>query len=308
MSDWQAAFDYAVQTQAADRIRTDYPSLAWLLDADPEVRSLLLEAFDPNFGFDSEAFAAKLYATNWWKTTAETTRQWDAMRQLDPATAGQRIDQLAATIQDMANQMFGSQFLPTVDDAKSIAGQALRFGWDENQIRDALVNFQTTRTDGAPYRPDRGQWGAAYQDITAKSERWMVGVTDEQKIQWANDLMSGRISAQEIDVFLKGQAYSKFPQLKFALDQGITPGQFFDPYRQQIGELFGVNPAQVDLMRDPNFQDIISYNDNGQIRPMTLAEAARHARRHFGWGETDVAKKSVASLGDFLTRTFGEVA
>ena len=73
-----------------DRIQREYPELAYLLDND-EVGPLLLRAVSG--AMDTNEFRYKLRQTNWWKTTSEPARKWDAFANVDPATAKAQIRQ-----------------------------------------------------------------------------------------------------------------------------------------------------------------------------------------------------------------------
>jgi hypothetical protein len=88
---------------AAETILRDYPSFAFLLN-DPEIGPLLLQAIDPNVGFDFASFQAKIMQTNWWKTSSASQRQWETLLATDPATANQQAEQWKQTLKAEAEQ------------------------------------------------------------------------------------------------------------------------------------------------------------------------------------------------------------
>lgn len=87
----------------SEQILRDYPSFAYLLN-DPEIGPLLLEAIDPNKGFDAATFQAKIMQTNWWKTSSASQRQWETLIATDPATAEQQKSQFSNTLAESARR------------------------------------------------------------------------------------------------------------------------------------------------------------------------------------------------------------
>lgn len=76
---------------------------------------------------------------------------------------------------------------------------------------------------------------------------------------------------------MKSTAVSRFPTLDKVINQmGVTPQQYFAPYKQQIEQMLG---RQVDLLDE--FSDVIEYMpDTGGTtsRPMTLSEVRKFVR------------------------------
>ena len=86
---------------------------------------------------------------------------------------------------------------------------------------------------------------------------------------------------------------------------GITPDQYFQPYKQQIEGMLG---RQVNMLDE--FSDVIEYIPDGgtSSRPMTLSEVRKFVRGLPEWQMTDDAKDQAKALSYAIGQTFGEVA
>jgi hypothetical protein len=87
---------------------------------------------------------------------------------------------------------------------------------------------------------------------------------------------------------------------------GVSPAQYFAPYKNQIEGMLG---RQVNMLEE--FSDVIEYMpDTGSTtsRPMTLSEVRKFVRGLPEWQQTDDAKNQAKSLSYAIGKTFGEVA
>ena len=130
--------------------------------------------------------------------------------------------------------------------------------------------------------------------------------TEEAAQTWAEDIYTGERTQAEYEQMLKATAVSKFPTLdKVINEMGITPDQYFSPYKYQIEQMLG---RQVDMLDE--FSDVIEYiPDTGTTsRPMTLSEVRNFVRALPEWQQTDDAKDQARALAFSIGQTFGEVA
>lgn len=274
------------------KILADYPDLAFLFN-DPEVGKLLLDAVNPDQGFDAPTFQSKLRQTNWWRTHSASQRQWETLAATDPAqSAAARRAKLA----DVFAQAGSLGITLDWSAADNIAFQAQRDGLDANQVNDLIANAPRSTATTA----------GSLKSIAAGD--YMVPISDYDSDWWARKIASGQQTEQTFRAFLTTQAIGRFPQLKDAINSGITPGQYFSSYKQLIGQQLEVPAESVDLLNDPKWQQVISYNDNGKIRPMTLAETTKLARGQDAYKRTQGGQQLGAQVGEFITKTFGKVS
>jgi hypothetical protein len=290
-----------------DRVRREYPSAAYLLD-NKEVGPLLLKAVAGEY--DQQTFQQKLYATKYWRTTQDAQRKWDAFASLDPATAMAQVKQMRARLKDLSGSMGKSL---TAAGQHWISVQALRNGWDDTQVTDAVlstIKWKDYSRGGTQTKSIGGDMGATIQQLRALNAQYMVQGSDSGDFESALRILGGNQNIEGIEAMLADQAKKRWTHLTDAIESGVTPAQYFEQHRAVIAEQLEINPDQVDLMRDPAWRQVISHNDekSGEIRPMTLSEATTLARQDDRWKATKGAQAEGATFAENLAKTFGEVA
>lgn len=295
--------DWASLFSLLDRIKREYPELAYLLD-DDEVGPLLLRAVSG--GMDTNEFRYKLRQTNWWKTTSEPARKWDAFANVDPATARaqirQRRDQLKAQAAAMGVEL-------SLQGRHWIAVTALREGWSEDQITRAIA--KQADWQGHDDLPG-GQIGAAFDQYRAMARDFGVKLNGRDAFALARRTMMGKQTAEGVEAQLRHQAMERFAgndAIVNALKNGSTLRQYFAPIQNEIAAQLEIAPEQVDIINDRRYQELISHVDSqGRVRPMSIPEATKWIRSTDQWWRTDRAKKESSAMVENIARTFGAVA
>ena len=86
---------------------------------------------------------------------------------------------------------------------------------------------------------------------------------------------------------------------------GVTPAQYFSPYKYQIEQMLG--RSNIDLLEE--FPDVIEYiPESGSSRPMSLSEVRTFVRGQPEWQQSEDAKSQARALAFSIGQTFGEVA
>lgn len=294
-----------------DRIRKEYPSAAYLLD-NPEVGPLLLKAVSGEY--DQQTFQQKLYATNYWKTTGDSQRKWDAQAALDPGTAKQLLAQIKAKMSDLASSL-GRGLTP--QGLHWLGVTALRDDWDENQLTDAILNqvkwqdygMGSGAQSGAQTKAIGGQVGTTIDQLRALNAQYMTQGSDRGNFDTALRILKGEQTLEGVESAMRQKAMERWPHLAQVIKDGGTPAGYFDPYRQMIAENLEINADSVDLIRDTEWSQVISYADpSGEIRPMTLSEAEKMVRSSDRWRQTKGAGEQVSSFAESFTRMMGKTA
>lgn len=122
----------ATPQQIRDEVARSYGYLAAFLN-NPEIGPILTKAAIEDW--DEARLTGALTATKWWKTTSDTTRQWDALNKIDPAKAKSQLAQKQTEVTDAAD---AAGIVLTGLQPHDIAVNALRFGWTPAQLSDAL--------------------------------------------------------------------------------------------------------------------------------------------------------------------------
>lgn len=285
------------------RIQKEYPELAYLLDND-EVGPLLLKAVSG--AMDTTEFTFKLHQTNWWKTTAEPARKWDAFAQIDPATAKAQIAQQRASIRDQARTL-GVDL--TAAGRHWIAVTALREGWDEAQITRAIA--RQADWEGHDDLPG-GQLGATFDQYRSMARDYGVKLNGRDAFQAARRTVMGQQTAEGMQAELRHRAMERFSgnqAIVQALQNGTSLREYFAPIQNEVANQLQVAPDQVDLINDRRYQELISHVDEqGRVRPMSIPEAVKWVRSTDQWGRTDNAQKEASALAERIGQMFGAVA
>lgn len=285
-------------SDVASQIMTDYPQFAFLLN-DPEIGPLLLEAVDPNIGFDAATFQAKLMATSWWKTHSAAQRQWETLINTDPATANRQREDRIGAVRQLAAQL--GLNLPDAQ-LQQFAESSLQYGVDPGSptMRTWLANLASqspafTQVADVPLRQ------------MAESD-YMIPMSDADLTRWASQIAAGTATQDTFRATLQTLAKGRFSGYANLIDQGITPGQIFGPYRSAIAQQLEVSPDTIDLLNDPRWSKVTGVvGSDNTVRPMTMSEAITLARSQPEWSKTSVARQQGADLTQNLLKTFGAI-
>lgn len=279
------------------KIMQDYPSFAFLLN-DPEIGPLLLDAVNPDVGFDSATFQAKLLQTNWWKTNNAAQRQWFTLLNTDPAEAQRKRDERAAQVRQTMAQA-GLYF--NDEQLAGAADMSLRLGVEVTSptFREWMGTWAYQNKGSAVNITDR---------LKAITEReYLIHSNDESVNLWASWIASGRATEDSFRASMARDARGMYPAFADRIDAGETPQAIFGSYRSTIAnELELASPESVDLLNDPRWQPVTGIRGaDDKIRPMTLAETTQLARSQPAWWDTSKGKAQDASLATKLLEKFG---
>lgn len=265
----------------------------------PELGPLLRRAANERWAGDVLKNALK--GTDWWRSMSDTQRKWDLLKLEDPAEADRQLNGAVSRISDIGNQL-GISF--EINQARKIAEDALKYGWTPEQMNDVIAGL---------YDPTKGAAPGMGSDIEAMANRlqttaagWMVTGDITYFRTLAKRIATGEATEEGTNVLFQQQAKARFPWLGSLIDQGITPGDFFRPYRQAIATEMEVDEQSINLLTDPRWQQLLSpIQVDGQARAMTLPEAQKMARQRPEWKSTKRARQMSAEVGTFLLDRFG---
>lgn len=281
--------------EAKDRAKELYGYLGWFVDH-PEIGPILLQAAQE--GWSQERLQGALSKTAWWHSTSERSRQWDALKASDYATWERHIDETSTSLRLKASQLG----IPISNGrSEQIADKALRFGWNEQELGIALAAEMRWRPGGVS---ERGGVGKLMQNVRKIFADAMVPLTQRQEWEWARRIVAGGADENAVTVAANKLAKARFPYLSKEIDAGVTPGQFFAPYRNVIAQTLELSPDDVNLM-DTGWQAVLSFKDGKTIRPMTMSEAQRYARSKPGWLGTKNAWDTTTEAAGNLLEIFG---
>lgn len=243
-----------------------------------------------------------LQKTEWWQTTDVARRTYDVMwgEMSDP----ERAEWLEPTTDALTKEAQFLGFDLSEEDAFTLAQTLAQNGDSEDTeaIREMIIGQLAYHEITNEF----SDFSAGRDALEQLAYKYYVPQTEEAAQTWAEDIYTGERTQAEYEQMLKATAVSKFPTLdKVINEMGITPDQYFSPYKYQIEQMLG---RQVDMLDE--FSDVIEYiPDTGTTsRPMTLSEVRNFVRALPEWQQTDDAKDQARALAFSIGQTFGEVA
>jgi hypothetical protein len=243
-----------------------------------------------------------LQKTEWWQGTDNAMRAFDVTwSQLSEPGRTEYLEPVMDVL-DQEAQFLGFELS---DDRKYILAKDIaRMG--ESQDSDYIRTKLLDELEYSSMSNDISGFGAARDALQTLAYKYFTPLSDEAANDWAELIYTGEATEIEYEQFLKASAVSHFPTLdKVINEMGITPDQYFQPYKQKIESMLG---RQVDMLDE--FSDVIEYIPSGTStsRPMTLSEVSKFVRALPEWQQTDAAKDQAKALSYAIGRTFGEVA
>ncbi len=243
-----------------------------------------------------------LKLTQWWQTTDVQMREHDiAWAEMNDLMKYEYLEPTIDTLRKEA-QWLGIEL--SEEELFDLATSLKRFGDSEDveAIRIAMagqLRYQETFSELSSFQ-------ANIDFVQQEAYKYYTPMDDEAAQEWAELIYTGEATETELDQYLKSSAVAMFPTLdKIINEMGITPTQYFSPYKYQIEQMLG--RPNIDMLEE--FPDIIQYipDTGGDARPMTLSEVRKFVRATPEWQMTDTAREQANALTFAIGQTFGEV-
>lgn len=284
-------------------IRQNFGSDAWLLDI-PQVKQVLEQ--DAVNGLDSTRMLADVQQTDWWKTTSAAVRQFDEDQATNPAdysftAPGSKASQSLIGIQTAAAKN-GVQLDQST--AQTLALDALKYGWNDAQMQAAIgahVNSQNAPT--------------VYKQLQAAAGQYLLNVSPQTLQSWATNIAGGTQTMDQFAAYLSQNAKVKWSGMAPMIDQGLTPNQIVDSYRQEAARTMEVDPNSIDFVNNPIYSKILDYVPPGQTgntpedvqhRMMTQSEMDQYLKTQPSYQYTQGARNSGSAVSQAILQTWGK--
>lgn len=276
-------------------VKEQYPELSYLL-WHPEIGPILRDSAANSW--PRERLQVAILETEWWRTTAESARVWDARLAVDPSSATAEWDQRTVSVLNMAQQ-YGAP----VDEAgaKWLAGRVIRENWSDDQLKRFLGSLVRNAGGANP-----GLITGKQAELKALSRRYLVNMRDADALEYATRIAEGSTSQEAIETMLRNEAKSRFHWLAPQIDSGLSPMDLFGSTRNAIADTLEMDPEQIDL-NDPKWSIITApIQENGKpTRSMNFHEAQTWARNQTEWRYTQNANDSASRTALDLLKALG---
>lgn len=287
-----------IDAKVRELLLADDPMWAVFFDKHNEIYRAIRDLYIRDNGYlDPLKLKNAILATNEWRSQSTNQRSELQLKEQDPGTWQQKRDNLVFSLRRTALQLG-----LTIDDATlfDVADQAFNNGWANDSTRLQSLLFVKGSPNGG------GQIAGNAAQLRTKLARYGLPVNDSQIADWARNLAEGTLDPDAVDEMIRNQAKARFPHLANAIDQGLTPDDYYAPYKSALANELEMNPNAIDFFNDPQWSSVIDGGASG--RPMTLTEAARFARSLPQWQTTEKANRQAASMELKILSTFGKVA
>lgn len=280
-----------------DLAQKKYPQYAWALnhwELGPILRKAAAEGWGP------EDLQGAIYGTDWWRNTSAPLRRWSVLENTDPASAAQEWTSVRKHVEDLAASM-GVPLGPLA--VEELVGRITKLGQSDAEIRDQLAEWYT-RGSG----PATGQAEAIEQQIRATAYQYGIKVDDAWIQNTQRQILAGNLDENYITAQFQDWAKGKYPSIARQIDEGMTPTQIFEAFRQQAAGDLGISPDSIDL-NDPKWN--IVFNQPGKDGPqlMTLYDFQRlyRTRPEYGWDASQQGIRRGVNLVSAMAETFGAI-
>ena len=266
---------------------------------DPEVGPILAKAAQK--GWNAGELLSALQKTHWWQKTSQTARQMQALQREDPASYREQCTQQQTQVQALAQSM--GITIPK-NRLNQLTTTALWSGWSNLQIQEA-VGAEFRYTPGQSYA---GTAGADIQKFKKLASDYLVPLADQTVGTWTKQALQGKINPDDFTGYLAEQAKTQYPWMAHAIDAGITPTQYLDPYRQAAAQTLELDPNAINF-NDPKYMSLVQTVDpkTGQRTETGLANAMTMMRTdpRFGYDSTQGARDQASAFAASLAHQFG---
>jgi peptidoglycan hydrolase-like protein with peptidoglycan-binding domain len=283
--------------EVVDRVNESFGQYAGFL-YHPEVGPTLLKAAKENYSV--QKLRTELQKLEWWRTSSDATRLFDAETMSDPATQQARIEQRKNQVRELVSAL-GGQLAD--NQITELATNSLRFGMDERQVGFAVG--AEIRKSSSPTDLQMGLVGRELRDTVS---RFGIQLADPSINDWAGKIATGEMNMQDFDNYARQQAISLFPSLQRDIERGLDVRTIADPYAQHASRVLGINSNQVDFT-DPKWAIALNFQDQQGRRAMTLDEWGRYIRSNeqYGYQFTDDAHNKAYAATSTIARAFGRL-
>jgi hypothetical protein len=243
--------------------------------------------------------------TKWYQTTDAKMREHDVLvANMTDLEKREYLDPLLDILRKEAT-FLGVDL--SDEAALEYANYVMRMGEssDTDFIRQTLVRDEYGKSRFDLTQVEASSFAAVTDSLVGLSKSYFGQIPTDIAAGYAEQIYTGQQTVEGIEQMFKEQAERSYPMLANALAAGITPEQYFAPYKYEMERILG--RPNIDLYEE--FPDVVSFiGDNGEMRPMTLNEVRRYARGLPEWQESPQGIDSAYALSFAIGEVFGEVA
>jgi hypothetical protein len=270
-----------------DMLHSQYPLVAALVTSVPELQGIFSQAVSGTWSTDR--FISAVQNSNWWATHSDTARQLFAIMKTDPATYHQQVNNLQATLQQMAASL-GAGVTP--QQIQALAVDALTGGYDTNQavLRQKFAQY-IQPVAGVHFGGDAG----SYEDQLRATMRDLgVFLPEDQLDTQIRQIVSGQQTVQGVSAQLRAQSAGMYPAYSQQINSGMNLSDIASPYISRAQQLLETGTGGISI-ESPLVKSALQYAPGGVPTAMPLGDFEKQVRTDPRWLSTDNAQDSIMS-------------
>lgn len=291
--------DVTPETQvpmSPEEMASNYGWAYGFLSGNPELKSKFDQAMSETWS--TEKFQAEIRDTEWWKSTSETRRQAQVMKQTDPATWAASIAAEKIRVTQLASEI-GAAVPPK--KLAEIAKNSIELGMDEDLLRNALGQYVTFTREGT-MKGEAGAWAYSMKKYAAEMG---VDLSNDALQNYAQRVVRKVATSQDFESEIRERAKSLVPGYSQAIDAGSTVKEIADPYMQMMAQELQIPYASIKL-DNPLIKSALNGLDvDGKPAGVGLGDFQTRLRNDPRWRKTSAARDGAASVTRTVLRDMG---
>jgi hypothetical protein len=270
-----------------------------VLKSNPELWKIFNKAVKQTWS--PQRFIAEVRGTDWFRTTSEARRNYQVLRDTDPATFEARVNQTRALVRDAVVAM-GAQY--SEKEITRLANNVLKFGWNDAQIRDTIAGSVKEGAQGTY----GGEAAANAEQLRQVALLNGVQLSDKTLRNWLVRIAAGE-GIEGFEAYVKQMAAEAYPQYADRLNAGEDLDDIVSPYKETMARVLEINPEELDLF-DPTLRKSFQATDptTGQPTTKPLWQFERELKQDTRWQTTNNARDELMGHAQKILRDFGLVS
>lgn len=262
----------------------------------PELNNLFKEAVAQSW--DATRFQAAITASKWYQSNSESMRNAQTQKVIDPATYSQQVASEKASILENAASM-GASISDSL--ANTIATQQITYGWNADQVNQALSKYIKLNSSGA-FGGQAGQNAMALNELAYNNGVSLPPATMQNLLQ---NVAANKTSMEDLQGYVRKIAASKFPALEKQIAAGENVSSLAEPYTSAMQNTLEVGPGQTTLDNPLIQRALNGLDQSGQPTGMNVTDFQRLLRSQPQWAQTQNAQNSTMAAARQILQSFG---
>lgn len=275
----------------------NYGFVESMLNAIPELKGLFEKA--TSGGWTASKFQAELRNTKWFKTHAESERQFLIKQYGDPATAGQMWHMNQMKVWSLGAQL-GANL--NWDKVNKMAYGIMALGWTDEKLRNELAKNFDINDD------NRGEAGEVITQL--QEYAYQMGVDVDKK--WLQDsaryVVGSGFKLEDFKHHIRNLSKGLYSNWAKQIDGGQTVVELASPYMQSMATILELPPGSITL-KDKTIKQALQGKDKvtGENKVSTIWEFENNLRNDPRWKKTQNAQNSTMQVAHQVLADFGMV-